>query len=427
MSGLQRVYYKNIKESLYKSKLDNGLSLYIINKPNFKEKAAFLSVKFGSVDNQFYLANNLTASPAGVAHFLEHKLFEDEQGSDITLDFVNIGADVNAYTTFDCTNYYFSTLNCFEEALELLSKFTQRLTINPESIEREKHIIGHEIDMYQDDADYRVYLGCLQNLYPNTALAEDIAGSKESLERIDLENLTKNFQYFYTPSNCRLVLIGDFNVEDVYNSVKKIQRKFTGVDNKKLIREDKLFDVSEVLPSNNLHMDVTLPKLAVGFKSSRYSGTLLREKLLMRLYFNLLFGWTSPYYQAWYEEGDIDDSFAIELEVSERFAFAVITMDTAEPIRMSSIIRQVIRTSDKDKIFTDKALQLQKNALYGDFVRSFDDIQHLGSQFLEFLADDTNYLDLGAELMSIQIEDVINFAQNYQENMKTTDFTVFPK
>ena len=209
MSALKKRYYQKIDEEIYSATLDNGLSLSIIKKKGFLEKAAFLSINFGSIDNCYYLDGELQTYPAGIAHFLEHKLFEDEQGKDVTLDFVKLGADVNAFTTLDRTTYYFSTLDNFEEALGLLLKFTSGFTSSEKSVNHEKKIIEQEINMYQDDPDYRAYLGCLQNLYPNTILGQDIAGNNESIEKITVEDLKNNFDCFYRPENCHLVLVGD--------------------------------------------------------------------------------------------------------------------------------------------------------------------------------------------------------------------------
>lgn len=360
MSALKKRYYQKIDEEIYSATLDNGLSLSIIKKKGFLEKAAFLSINFGSIDNCYYLDGELQTYPAGIAHFLEHKLFEDEQGKDVTLDFVKLGADVNAFTTLDRTTYYFSTLDNFEEALGLLLKFTSGFTSSEKSVNHEKKIIEQEINMYQDDPDYRAYLGCLQNLYPNTILGQDIAGNNESIEKITVEDLKNNFDCFYRPENCHLVLVGDFDVDDVYTFVNERQRRLTEL--KTIVEKEKKLIEAEIKKRDNLQMEVSIAKLAVGFKSATFSDNRMRENLLVQLLFNLLFGWTSPYYQNWYSEGKIDESVSIEYEVSNRYSFVIITMDTVEPIKMSSLIRQVMTSADKKRLLTEEALDLQKKS-----------------------------------------------------------------
>lgn len=425
MSALKKRYYQKIDEEIYSATLDNGLSLSIIKKRGFLEKAAFLSINFGSIDNCYYLDGELRTYPAGIAHFLEHKLFEDEQGKDVTLDFVKLGADVNAFTTLDRTTYYFSTLDNFEESLDLLLKFTSRFTSSEKSVNHEKKIIEQEINMYQDDPDYRAYLGCLQNLYPNTILGQDIAGSNESIEKITVEDLKNNFDCFYRPENCHLVLVGDFDVDEIYTFVNERQQKLTEL--KTIVEKEKKIIEAEVKKRDNLQMEVSISKLAVGFKSAIFSDNRMRENLLVQLLFNLLFGWTSPYYQNWYSEGKIDESVSIEYEVSNRYSFVIITMDTVEPIKMSSLIRQVMTSADKKRLLTEEALDLQKKALYGEFLRSLDNIQGLGNQYLTFLDNDKTYFDLGQELMSITSKELKDFLNHYLSNMVITDFVVFPK
>ena len=425
MTALKKRYYQNIDEEVYSATLDSGLSLSIIKKKGFVEKVAFLSTNFGSLDNHFYLDGELKNYPAGIAHFLEHKLFEDEQGRDVTLDFVKFGADVNAFTTLDRTTYYFSTLDHFEESLELLLQFTSKFTSSEASVNHEKNIIEQEINMYQDDPDYRVYLGCLRSLYPNTILSEDIAGSLDSIEKITVKDLKDNFDSFYRPENCHLVLVGDFDVDEIYSVVKESQSKLTS--KQIFVEKEKSPIKANIQKLDSLQMEVSISKLAIGFKSTPFSDNRMRDTLLVQLLFNLLFGWTSPYYQNWYAEGKIDESVAVEYEVSNRYSFVIMTMDTAEPIRMSSLIRQVMTSADKKRLLTEEALDLQKKALYGEFLRSLDNIQNLGSQYLAYLDDSKTYFDFGQELMSITSKDLKDFLNHYLSHMEITDFVVFPK
>ena len=178
---------------------------------------------------------------------------------------------------------------------------------------------------------------------------------------------------------------------------------------------------------DSLQMDISISKLAIGFKNVHFSDNYMRESILVQLLFNLLFGWTSPYYKNWYAEGKIDESMSIEYEVSSRYSFVIMTMDTAEPIRMSSLIRQVMTSADKKRLLTEEALDLQKKALYGEFLRSLDNIQNLGSQYLAYFENDKTYFDFGQELMSITSKELKDFLNHYLSNMEITDFVVFPK
>ena len=284
---------------------------------------------------------------------------------------------------------------------------------------------GREINMYQDDPDYRVYLGCLQSLYPNTILGQDIAGSVDSIEEITVKDLKDNFDCFYRPANCHLVLVGDFDVGNIYTLVNEKQSKFTPPE--RIVEKEKHPIESDIQKLDSLQMEIFISKLAIGFKSVPFTDNRMRENILVQLLFNLLFGWTSPYYQNWYAEGKIDESVSIEYEVSNRYSFVIMTMDTAEPIRMSSLIRQVMTSADKKRLLTDEALDLQKKAFYGEFLRSLDNIQNLGSQYLAYFENDKTYFDFGQELMSITSKDLKDFLNHYLSNIEITDFVVFPK
>lgn len=277
MAALKKRYYPKIAEEVYLATLDNGMSLSIIKKKGFIEKAAFLSTNFGALDNRFYIDGKLQTYPAGIAHFLEHKLFEDDQGRDVTLDFVKLGADVNAFTTLDRTTYYFSTIDHFEESLELLLKFTSEFTSSEDTVNHEKRIIEQEINMYQDDPDYRVYLGCLQSLYPNTILGQDIAGSIDSIKKITAKDLKNNFDYFYRPENCHLVLIGNFDIEQIYRFVKETRSEFT-ISHKTVEKEKQPIE-ENIQKLDSLQMDISISKLAIGFKNVHFSDNYMREHI----------------------------------------------------------------------------------------------------------------------------------------------------
>ena len=281
MAALKKRYYPKIAEEVYLATLDNGMSLSIIKKKGFIEKAAFLSTNFGALDNRFYIDGKLQTYPAGIAHFLEHKLFEDDQGRDVTLDFVKLGADVNAFTTLDRTTYYFSTIDHFEESLELLLKFTSEFTSSEDTVNHEKRIIEQEINMYQDDPDYRVYLGCLQSLYPNTILGQDITGSIDSIKKITAKDLKNNFDYFYRPENCHLVLIGNFDIEQIYRFVKETRSEFT-ISHKTVEKEKQPIE-ENIQKLDSLQMDISISKLAIGFKNVHFSDNYMRESILVQL------------------------------------------------------------------------------------------------------------------------------------------------
>ena len=191
---LEKINYSAVGETVYQTVLANGLRVFLLPKNDFNETYGIISTNFGSVDTGIVSreTKQVTQYPAGIAHFLEHKLFEGPQGKDLLLEFTKLGAESNAFTSFTRTSYLFSATDNISENLQLLQELVHRADFTKESILREQDIIGQEIEMYQDNPDYRLFFGALANLYPQTSLAEDIAGTKESISEITVENSRKN-------------------------------------------------------------------------------------------------------------------------------------------------------------------------------------------------------------------------------------------
>ena len=220
-------YYPAVKETVYQTRLSNGLTVSLLPKKQFNEVYGVVTVRFGSVDTCFTLSEKgLQSYPAGIAHFLEHKLFERENAEDIMESFTRLGADSNAFTSFTKTSYLFSTIDHLSENLDLLEELVTVAHFTEESVEREREIIQQEREMYQDDPDSRLFFATLANLYPNTPLATDIVGSEKSINNIQLNDLKYNFTAFYKPVNMSLFLVGNFDVDTVekYFSQKKLGR-----------------------------------------------------------------------------------------------------------------------------------------------------------------------------------------------------------
>lgn len=425
---LKRRQFSDIGEEFYFNQLDNGITVFLLPKKDFKETFAMISSQFGSIDTEFTVDGKTKKYPAGIAHFLEHQLFEMENNKDASYEFTKLGADSNAYTDFEKTVYYFSAVDSIKENLALLQDFTSKAIFTDASIENEKAIIAQEIDMYQDDADDFLYQGILTKLYPKTPLAEDIVGSQTSIRHLNKRDLEENFHYFYHPSNLILLVVGSFDVKQVYKDIVTVQKELSQVKAPQIERSDlKLLPVTS---ASSLQKDVTLPKLAVGFRFDfigKMTKSLLREKLLLKLFFSLLFGWTSQRYQKWYEEGKIDDSFDIKIEVSASYQFVVIMLDTKEPIAMSNQLRQAVKKFETDENLSESHLQTLKNELYGDFISSLDSMDTLANQFIDNLWRKETYFDFPSVLQSLEIRDVVEFGQKIMREMQVTDFTLFPK
>ena len=282
---MERKDYPAVGEAVYQTTLRNGLRVFLLPKRDFNETYGIMTANFGSIDTSFIPcgSNQAVQYPAGVAHFLEHKLFEDENGQDLLQQFVELGAESNAFTSFTKTSYLFSATDNVLENVRLLQSLLENAYFTEESVQREQGIIQQEIDMYKDNPDYCLFFHTLANLYPDTPLAEDIAGSVESIAEITVEDLDENFETFYHPSNMSLLLIGNFDLEKTIAVIREQHESLKGIDEESLIRRFPLA-LNPVISTGSVRMEVASSKLAIGLRGSQsLAGTdLFRYKTALK-------------------------------------------------------------------------------------------------------------------------------------------------
>ena len=417
-------YYPAVKETVYQTRLSNGLTVSLLPKKHFNEVYGVVTVRFGSVDTSFTLSEKgLQSYPAGIAHFLEHKLFERENAEDIMESFTRLGADSNAFTSFTKTSYLFSTIDHLSENLDLLEELVTVAHFTEESVEREREIIQQEREMYQDDPDSRLFFATLANLYPNTPLAADIVGSEKSINNIQLNDLKDNFTTFYKPVNMSLFLVGNFDVDTVekYFSQKKL-----GNLEEMLVRKEKL-TLQAVKETDSLRMEVSSPKLAVGIRGAGEVAEedCYRYNVLLKLLFTMMFGWTSERFQKLYETGKLDASLSLEVEVNSRFHFVMLTMDTKEPVSLSHQFRKAIRQFSNDADITEEHLDLVKSEMFGEFFSSMNSLEFIATQYDPMDRGETIF-DFPKILQEITLEDVLEAGHRLIDDGDLVDFTIFP-
>ena len=419
----QEKYYPAVKETLYQAKLENGLTVSLLPKNDFNEVYGVVTVYVGSVDTEFTARDGKKKTyPKGIAHFLEHKLFERENSEDIMAAFTKLGADSNAFTSFTNTSYLFSTSDNVDECLELLDELVTSFNITEESVEREKDIIQQEREMYQDDPDSCLFFKTLANLYPETPLASDIVGTEDSIEDISLENLRDNFDEFYTPVNSQIFLVGNFDLELIQNYF--LQKDVGGciVPNPK--EPIALHPVKKV---ESIRMDVASPKLAIGVRTNSDMGhqDCYRYSVLLRVLFTMMFGWTSKRFQSLYETGKLDSSLSLEVEINRRFNFLMLTMDTKEPVSISHQFRKAIQSFVTDADISEEHLDLIKSEIYGEFIHSMNSLEFIATQYQSH-SDETTLFDLPKIIQEMTLDDVLEVGHHFIDNSEIVEFTIFP-
>ncbi|WP_261045902.1 EF-P 5-aminopentanol modification-associated protein YfmH [Streptococcus mitis] len=417
-------YYPAVKEMVYRTRLANGLTVALLPKKEFKEVYGSVTVQFGSVDTLVTeVDGDVKQYPAGIAHFLEHKLFEREDSSDLMSAFTSLGADSNAFTSFTKTNYLFSSTDYLLENLDLLDELVTSAYFTGASILREQNIIQQEREMYQDDPDSCLFFSTLANLYPGTPLATDIVGSEESISQINLTNLQENFTRFYKPVNMSLFLVGNFDVERVQDYFESKELKYSDVQ--EVVREKLL--LQDVKQTDTMRMEVSSPKLAIGVRGKREvaEADCYRYHILLKLLFAMMFGWTSDRFQKLYESGKIDASLSLEVEVTSRFHFVMLTMDTKEPVALSHKFRKAIRNFTKDLDITEDHLDIIKREMFGEFFSSMNSLEFIATQYDAFEHGETIF-DLPKILQEITLEDVLDAGHHLIDDGDIVDFTIFP-
>ena len=417
-------YYPAVKEMVYRTRLSNGLTVALLPKKEFKEVYGSVTVQFGSVDTLVTEVDGYVKEyPAGIAHFLEHKLFEREDASDLMSAFTSLGADSNAFTSFTKTSYLFSATDHFLENLDLLDELVTSAQFTEDSILREQDIIQQEREMYQDDPDSCLFFSTLANLYPGTPLATDIVGSEESISQINLTNLQENFTRFYKPVNMSLFLVGNFDVDQVQGYFER--KELEDLDVQELAREK--FVLQPVKQTDSMRMEVSSPKLAIGVRGKQEvaEADCYRHHILLKLLFAMMFGWTSDRFQKLYESGKIAASLSLEVEVTSRFHFVMLTMDTKEPVALSHQFRKAIRNFTKDLDITEDHLDIIKREMFGEFFSSMNSLEFIATQYDAFEHGETIF-DLPKILQEITLEDVIDAGHHLIDDGDIVDFTIFP-
>lgn len=405
---MQTIPYSHLDETIYHEQLPNGLNVYVLPKEGFQKTYATFSTKYGSVDNHFQVEGKEEVRvPDGIAHFLEHKMFEEPEG-DIFASFASQGASANAFTSFDRTAYLFSSTNEVITNLKTLINFVQNPYFTDENVEKEKGIIGQEIKMYQDHPDWRSYFGLIEAMYEKHPVHIDIAGTVESIAKITKETLYECYNTFYHPSNMSLFVVGGVDPQEVIDFVKENQATKDFKPQGKINRffEEEPLHVHQSRKETQL--PVSLPKCLFGFKEPAPGVTgkeLLVKELTSKLVLELLFSASSDIYQALYDEQLISDNFGHEYNCSEDYAFSIIGGDTKDPDLLISRIREEIERR-KETGLDQAAFERSRKKKIGNFLRMLNSPESIANEFTKYRFKNVDLFDMLPVYESITFDEV---------------------
>ena len=364
-----------LKEKLYVEKLENGLTVMILPRKTTQKKYAMWGVNFGSIDNHFINPDNNKEIkiPDGVAHFLEHKMFEQENGINSLDALSSLGVDANAYTTNDYTTYLFECTDNFYEALDELMDYVQHPYYTDENVEKEKGIIGQEINMYDDYPTWKVYMNAMECLYHNNPVKLDIAGTIESITPITKETLYDCYNTFYTPSNMLMVITGDFEPEKL---IQEIKNRIVKNENKGEIKRIYPEEPEEINKEKiEAVMDVNNPLFVIAIKDKTLENETeqVKKHIAIEILLNIIVGKSSKLYKELYETGIVMAPLDLDYEFSKQYAHIAISGQSNEPERVMKELKKEIEKFKKEGLEKQQFERIKKK-IYGDYVTEYNDI-----------------------------------------------------
>ncbi len=398
----KEIIQSDIGESYLKAEHSSGLKIYILEKPQYNSCYAIFGTKYGSIDNCFSVNGEDVEVPEGIAHFLEHKLFESEDG-DAFSKYAKTGAYANAFTSFDKTCYLFSCSNMFYENLDILLNFVQSPYFTKETVQKEQGIIGQEIRMYDDSPAWRVMFNMLLAMYKNHPVRIDIAGTTESIAKIDDKLLYKCYNTFYNPSNMFLCIAGNVESEKILKMVE------SG------IKENNPLEITRIKPEEpegvlrsevSQKLAVAQPMFCFGYKLPALTTLTVKDRVCISILLDVIAGDCSPLYKKLMEIGLINDDFSFEHFCGDGYNAVIFEGDSYNPKAVAEEIKAEI-SRIKEEGINKKLFAAIRSGLYGNVIRSFNSVENITMQLVDCAMNNTNLFDEIKYLKSVTIEDVL--------------------
>lgn len=382
--------------------LENGLTVLVCEMPQFKGVHAVYATRFGSADQTFMLDGERITLPDGVAHFLEHKMFEDENGTDAFELYARTGASANAFTTFDKTCYIFTATAAVDESLDILLDFVSHPYFTSKTVAKEQGIIGQEIRMYEDSPEFRMMFGLLAGLYHRCPVRTDIAGSVGSIAKITPELLYRCCDAFYTPQNMVLSVAGNVSAEQVLDACRRADLPAKPHTVVRLPEEE---PAEVCTPRASLTMQVAQPIWGIGYKADPALGGTVHGELLCDVVTELLVGDTSPLYRRLYDSGLINAGFSGEFLAGNGYCSLLFSGETRDADALEKEFRAEAARLCAEGVDREQ-FECTRNLMVGEAITELENIEDVATdQASVWVKGHTLYDELEA-LVHLRAEEV---------------------
>lgn len=393
-----------LNEQYYSFTHESGLEILLYPMTGFSSSYALFGTKYGSIDTTFKTQNDeeFITVPEGIAHFLEHKLFESEDGDAFSL-FAKTGASANAFTSFEKTCYLFSTTDNFDESLKALITFVQAPYFTQKTVEKEQGIIGQEIQMYEDNPNWRVFFNLLTSLYENNPVRIDIAGTRESIAKIDADLLYKCYNTFYNLNNMVVAIAGNFDVESAKNIIESNLKTKEKIEITRKIPDEKPQVFKKEIIQN---LEVSMPLFNFGYKEIPVSEeSELEVRIQYELILSAIVGKGSKLYKELYDEGLINSTFGKEIFCGPGFLANIFAGESRNPKAVMQRIHSEF-ASFKQTGIDEKTFNRLKKAMYGYAIINFNDVEEVANDLVSSYFSHNSIYDTIKIITNIKLDDI---------------------
>lgn len=379
---MEKIANSRVREEYFRLKHKSGATILLYPMKGYSTAYALFGTKYGSVDTTFKTDadSDFVTVPEGIAHYLEHKLFENDECDAFEL-YAKTGANANAFTSFDKTAYLFSCSQKFEENLEILLNFVQEPYFTDETVEKEQGIIGQEIQMYDDDPGWRVFFNCLQAMYENNPVRIDIAGTVESIAKIDKDLLYRCYNTFYNLNNMVLAVAGNFDVDKTIEICDRLLKKSEDHGLEVIIPEE-----PEKVKTNRVvqKLSCAMPLFNIGFKFPEYKGKeRYRNFIVYNILMEMCLGRTSDFYNTMYENGLINDTFNVGVFCGRGYFSILVDGESRDPDKVFEELKKELYRLRKAGLDENDFITI-RNKTYGEIVAGFNNVESVANNMLDY-------------------------------------------